>query len=47
MAELFEITLRDEIACVEREIRMRQQVYPRRIADRNLLIRLTLTGARD
>lgn len=36
MAELFEISLRDEISCVEREIRMREQVYPRRIAERKM-----------
>lgn len=33
MAELFAPSLADEIACVRREIRMREQVYPRRVAD--------------
>ena len=32
MADLFPITLADQIAEVEREIAMRQQVYGRRVA---------------
>ena len=36
MPELFEIGLQDMIACVEREIRMRTQVYPRRVAERKM-----------
>lgn len=31
MLDLFEITLNDEIAEVEREIRMRREVYARRV----------------
>ena len=38
MADMFpisetEIPLRDQIECVKREIGMREQVYPRRVAD--------------
>jgi hypothetical protein len=36
MAELFAPSLADQIACVEREIRMREQVYPRRVGDRKM-----------
>lgn len=36
MAELFEIGVQDMIACVDREIRMRTQVYPRRVADKKM-----------
>ena len=32
MSRLFAPTLQEQIACVEREIRMRKQVYPRRVA---------------
>lgn len=32
MAELFEIPIREQIACVERELAMRRTVYPRRVA---------------
>lgn len=32
MPELFAPTLQDEIACVEREVKMREQVYPRLVA---------------
>jgi hypothetical protein len=31
--ELFPPTLDDQIACVEREIKLRRRVYPRRIAN--------------
>lgn len=34
MNDLLPITLADQIACVKREIAMRERVYPRRIADR-------------
>lgn len=33
MPELFAPSLADEIDCVRREIRMRELVYPRRVAD--------------
>ncbi len=33
MADLFPLTLDDQIACVKREIGMREFVYPRRVAD--------------
>lgn len=33
---LFPISLVEQIACVEREIKMRQFVYPRRIAENRL-----------
>jgi hypothetical protein len=33
MSELFPPTLDDEIACVRREIGMRERVYSRRVAD--------------
>ncbi len=36
MTELFEIGLHDMIGEVERELRMRQQVYPRRVAERKM-----------
>lgn len=36
MAELFEPTLTDQIAEVEREITMRQRVYPRLVQNRTL-----------
>jgi hypothetical protein len=29
MADLFPISIADQIACVEREIKMREHVYPR------------------
>lgn len=32
-ATVADIPLEDQIACVEREIRMRERVYPRRVAD--------------
>jgi hypothetical protein len=34
MAELFPISLADQIACAERELKMRRQVYPRRVGNR-------------
>lgn len=34
--ELFPIGLAEQIACVEREIRMRREVYPRRVGDRKM-----------
>lgn len=36
MAELFEITIQDMIGEVERELRLRQTVYPRRISERKM-----------
>lgn len=36
MQELFPIPLDEQIACVEREIKLRQRVYPRRVADRRM-----------
>ena len=36
MSELFEPTLDELIACVEREIRLREFVYPKRVADRRM-----------
>jgi hypothetical protein len=34
--QLFPLTMDELIACVEREIRLRQQVYPRRVADKRM-----------
>jgi hypothetical protein len=34
--ELFPPTLDEQLQCVEREIKLRQRVYPRRIADRRM-----------
>jgi len=34
MADLFPITLAEQIACVRREILMRQRVYPARVNQR-------------
>jgi hypothetical protein len=36
MNDLFPPTLDEQIACVDREIKLRQRVYPRRIADRRM-----------
>lgn len=36
MAELFPIGLDEQIVSVEREIVMRQNVYPRRVSDRKM-----------
>lgn len=36
MADLLPPTLDDQIACVEREIAMRQRLYPRWVADRRM-----------
>lgn len=36
MAELFAIDLQAQIACVEREIRLRQKVYPRWVGNRRM-----------
>lgn len=36
MAELFPITLYEQIQAVERELAMRRKVYPRRVADRKM-----------
>jgi hypothetical protein len=36
MQELFPIPLDEQIACVEREIKLRQRVYPRRVSDRKM-----------
>jgi hypothetical protein len=36
MTELFPIGLPEQIACVEREIALRQRVYPRRVADKKM-----------
>lgn len=36
MTELFEIGLQDMISEVEREIAMRQRVYPRRVSERKM-----------
>lgn len=36
MTELFAPSLDDQIECVTREIRMRQTVYPRRVADKKM-----------
>lgn len=36
MPDLFAPTLADEIACVRREIAMREKVYPRRVADNKM-----------
>ena len=33
MAELFEPTIQDQIACLDREVRMRRSVYPRFVAN--------------
>ncbi len=37
MIEPREVPLEEQIACVEREIRMREQVYPRWVRDHKLL----------
>jgi len=34
--DLFPITLDEQIVCVERELRYRRNVYPRRVADRKM-----------
>lgn len=36
MPELFGVSLVEQIACVEREIKLRERVYPRRIAARQM-----------
>lgn len=36
MTDLFAPTIDDQIACVEREIRMRGSVYPRRVAAKQM-----------
>jgi hypothetical protein len=36
MADLFPKSIDEQIASVEREIKMREQVYPRRVADRRM-----------
>lgn len=36
MSELFPPSLDEQIACVEREIRLREFVYPRRVRDKRL-----------
>ena len=33
MSDLFEVTIEEQIACIEREIRMREHVYARRVAN--------------
>ena len=35
-AEMFGIPLSEQIACVEREIKMRERVYPNRVATRRM-----------
>ncbi len=34
--ELFPPSLAEQVLCVEREVRMREQVYPRRVANKNM-----------
>lgn len=36
MAELFPISIDEQIECVEREIRLRFRVYARRVSDRKM-----------
>jgi hypothetical protein len=36
VTELFAITLADQIACVERELRLRHAVYPRLVAQKRM-----------
>jgi hypothetical protein len=36
MAELFEPSIQDLILCAERELRMREKVYPRQVANRRM-----------
>lgn len=36
MTDLFPVTLGEQIACVEREVKMRIRVYERRVADRQM-----------
>ena len=33
MSDLFEATIEEQIACIEREIRMREHVYAKRVAN--------------
>lgn len=37
MADLLPISLSDQIACIERELRMREHVYPRRVAAKRMI----------
>lgn len=34
--DLLEINIQDEIACVEREIKMRERVYPRWVSEKKM-----------
>lgn len=36
MAELFPIGIEEQIACVERELRLRERVYARRVGDKKM-----------
>lgn len=36
MSDLFPVTLAEQIVCVEREVKMRERVYERRVADRRM-----------
>lgn len=36
MADLFPVTIDQQIECVERELKLRERVYPRRIAARQM-----------
>ena len=38
MPDLFLVTEADKVACLRREIEMRERVYPRRIADGKMTI---------